>query len=453
MNRLSSGLAAAAILAAAVTAAPASAQLANEYSPAKLLHMGKSSKGIAGSGTVIVQVQVNANGSHRVVRVIHTTNAGDNAAAMEIAQNSTYRPAHRGASAINAFYDFTLKFKGKTVSSGASSSAKSGVEATIDNMIRAGNYNGAKARAEAVLASEPSNATVAQELGAANYFLNDTSGAAAAFAKADTITAEFKQVAANAFMQASVKLANSDPSAALTYAQRAVALLPNSGSAYYALGSAELSSGNATQAVTDLKKSHDLVFADPKADVKSRVNVDSELYAAYVKAGDSAGAAATAAQIKQLDPNNSTLSTLQANSSISEGLAYEKAGKYDDALAAYEKAAASSNPDAQVTGNVHAAFALAAKLGQSGSKASASDYVRMQGYADKALAIRPNDPAANYAEGIAYTGQYQLGGRSDSTLKSKAVAALDKAKSLAQAANMAQLAAQIDTFVKSSNIK
>ncbi len=37
--------------------------------------------------------------------------AGDNAAAMDIAQNSTYRPAHRGTTPITAFYDFTLQIQ------------------------------------------------------------------------------------------------------------------------------------------------------------------------------------------------------------------------------------------------------------------------------------------------------------------------------------------------------
>ena len=78
---------------------------------------------IAGSGRVVVQVQVNADGSHKAIRVIHSSNSGDNAAAMEIAQNSTYRPAHRGGKPITAFYDFTLNFHGKSVAQAPSESS------------------------------------------------------------------------------------------------------------------------------------------------------------------------------------------------------------------------------------------------------------------------------------------------------------------------------------------
>src|SRR5579862_4198252 len=104
---------AAALLVLIPFAAPA--QYANEFTPAKLLQQGKTTHDIAGSGTVVVQVQVNADGSHKVVKVLRSTNSGDNAAAMDIAQSSSYRPAHRGATAVVSFYDFTLKFNGKAV--------------------------------------------------------------------------------------------------------------------------------------------------------------------------------------------------------------------------------------------------------------------------------------------------------------------------------------------------
>ena len=61
-----------------------------------------------------MQVQVNADGSHKAIKVIRSTNPGDNAAAMDIAQNSSYRPAHRGSTPVTSFYDFTLKFNGKS---------------------------------------------------------------------------------------------------------------------------------------------------------------------------------------------------------------------------------------------------------------------------------------------------------------------------------------------------
>ena len=87
------------------------AQYANEFSEAKLINQGKTTHSIAGNGKVVVQVQVNADGSHKAIKVISSTNPGDNAAAMDIAQNSTYRPAHRGKTPITAFYDFTLRLQ------------------------------------------------------------------------------------------------------------------------------------------------------------------------------------------------------------------------------------------------------------------------------------------------------------------------------------------------------
>src|SRR5579863_6707956 len=94
---------------------PAAAQYSNEFTPAKLISQGKTTQAIAGSGTVVVQVQVNPDGTHKAIKVIHSTNAADNPAAMDLAQNSSYRPAHRGTTPVVSFYDFTLRFNGKSV--------------------------------------------------------------------------------------------------------------------------------------------------------------------------------------------------------------------------------------------------------------------------------------------------------------------------------------------------
>ena len=97
------------LVALALSPLAAGAQYSNEYVPAKLIKQGQTSHSIAGSGTVVVQVQVNADGSHKAIRVIKSSNSGDNSAALDIAQTSTYRPAHRGQTPITAFYDFTLE--------------------------------------------------------------------------------------------------------------------------------------------------------------------------------------------------------------------------------------------------------------------------------------------------------------------------------------------------------
>ncbi len=443
MSRISRVAAAATTLAAVATfALPASAQYASEYTPAKLTHQGSTSQPIAGSGTVIVQVQVNANGSAKAIRVIKSSNSGDNAAAMDIANHSSYRPAHRGKAPVTAFYDFTLKFKGKSVASNGAA-GMSGRAGSIDTLIRSGKYEQARAQAQTALASKPNDPTLNSELGAANYFLSNYADAAAAFDKVPNISKEFSKVAAQSYSLAAGKLSQSNPQQAVAYGKKAVAMSPNGG-AYYSLGVAELNAGDAQAAVTDLKKSRDLAFADPKTDAKTRVAIDSALLQAYTKAGDTANAQATADEIKKLDPNSDAAAIVMGNQYMSQGNDASKAGKHDVAIAAYEKAAQVGGPKVAVT-----AYAAAA-LEQ--SRLDKPDYTKMKADADKALAISPNDPLALFSEGIALYGQYVQGGSSNAGLKTQAVDTLNKAKAAAQAAGNFSLSLNIENFMK-QNIK
>lgn len=434
------------IAAVAAFALPASAQYANEYTPAKLTHQGKSSQSIAGSGTVIVQVQVNANGSAKAIRVIKSTNSGNNAAAMDIANHSTYRPAHRGSTPVTSFYDFTLKFKGKSVvagGGGGGAAHMSGKAGSIDALIRAGKYDQARSQAQAALASNPSDPMLNSELGAAEYFLSNYPEAAAAFDKVSNINKEFSKVAAQSYSLAAGKLASSNPQQAVAYGKKAVAMSP-SGGAYYSLGVAELNAGDTQSAVADLKKSRDLAFADPKTDAKTRVAIDSALLQAYSKAGDSANAQATADEIKKLDPNSDAAQIVMGNQYMNQGNDASKAGKHDEAIADYQKAA-------QVGGQKVAVTAYAASALEQ-SRLDKPDYSKMKADADKALAIAPNDPLALFAEGIALYGQYVQGGNSNAGLKTQAVDTLNKAKSAAQAAGNFSLSLNIENFMK-QNIK
>ena len=158
-----------AALALIVTGAPALAQYANEYVPPKLTKLGHTSKPIAGSGIVEVKVQVNADGSHKFVNIIKTTNRGDNPAAIEIASTSTFSTARRGKNPLTAFITFSLKFTGKSFA-GEAISSNIDVQRT-EGMVRAGNYAGAKAKALAFLAKHPGDTAMLQELGAAGHFL------------------------------------------------------------------------------------------------------------------------------------------------------------------------------------------------------------------------------------------------------------------------------------------
>ena len=450
MIRTSRIVAVAATLAvSAALALPAGAQYASQFTPAKLLKQGTTSKPIAGPGTVIVQVQVNPNGSHKVVRVIRSSNHKDDAAAIDIANSSTYRPAHRGTKAVMAYYDFTLKFKGSSVASSGVSVAQGSAAARIDALIHQGKYAQAKSAVQEALESNPNDAVLNEELGTVNYFMTDYNGAAAAFAKVPSISKTFSQVAAQSFAMAAAKTADSAPQQAVIYGKRAVALAPGA-STYYALGTAELKAGDNASAVTDLKKAFDLSQNDPKADKQTKVAIASQLYEAYDAAGDHAGAQQTLATIKQIDPNNAAIATLQGNQFMRAGNEAAKSGDHATALKDFEQAAAVGSDAVKVTAYAAAALQQSALISAQKSPATKDDYAKVAAYADKALAISPNDALANFAEGVGLAGEWVVTGKKDSGLKQQALDALNKAKAAAQSAGNISLSLNIDNFIKST---
>jgi tetratricopeptide (TPR) repeat protein len=438
-------IAALALLLAAQAGAPALAQYANEFTEAKLLHQGTTTHEIAGSGTVVVQVQVNADGSHKVTKVLHSSNAGDNAAAMEIAQNSTYRPAHRGTTPVTSFYDFTFKFNGKSLASTPTESSGSGVPsggvspaaAQVAALIRQNQYQAAVSKAQSELLSAPGDDSLREMLGLAAYHAGDYPTAAAAFARVDSIGPQFRPAAADALATAAVKEAQSNPTQALAYAQKAVALAPGANS-HYALGVVQLDANDPASAVQSLRAARDAAMADPKIPMNSKVNIDSMLLQAYLANHDTANAQAIAAQIKQLDPNSTAGARAIAAGMIKSGEAAVDAKDYTTAIGDFDQAAAAGDPDMAVTANTQAALAV--------SQTPKPDYKRMQAYAEKALAINPNDALANFALGFAFTGQWASS--HDDATKSKATAALAKADQEAKAEGNETLALQIETFVK-----
>jgi hypothetical protein len=70
----------------------------------------------------------------------------------------------------------------------------------------------------------------------------------------------------------------------------------------------------------------------------------------------------------------------------------------------------------------------------------------MQSYADKAIALQPDNAQANFAEGIALAGQWASS--HDDGTKKKAADALANADRLAKAGGNEALSLQIETFVK-----
>lgn len=434
-----------AVIAVTVATDRAYAQYANEFSEAKLIAQGKTTHSIAGNGTVVVQVQVNADGTHKAIKVIKSTNPGDNDAAMDIAQNSTYRPAHRGTTPVTAFYDFTLRFNGKAVVSNTSEGGGSGVPVTglspaaasVAALIRQGQYAQAKSKAQAELLNTPGDTSLREMLGVAAYNAGDYTTAASAFDKVDNIGTEFRPAAAQSFAAAAVSGAQSNPTESLAYAQKAMALQPTTNSRF-ALGVAQLANGDDAAALQSLKAAQSAAMSDPKIPAASKVNIDSELMQAYIANNDPKDAQAVAAQIKQLDPNSTAGSRAMGVSLIKSGQAAQAAKDTTTALNDYDQAAALGDPQIAVTANVAAAFAVA--------QSAKPDYKRMQSYADKAIALQPNNAQANFAEGIALTGQWASS--HDDTTKKKAADALDRADQQAKAEGNEALSLQIETFVK-----
>ena len=439
----------AASLAAAVAlaSAPAYAQYATEFVPAKLIRQGATTVPIAGTGIVVVQVQINPDGSHKATKVIRSTNQGDNAAALSIAQALTYRPAHRGTTPVAAFYDFTLKFNGKSVATSSDESSGSGgpagglspAAAAVAALIHQKNYTAAKAKAQSELATSPDDQSLKQMLGVASYDSGDVTGAAQAFDGVNSIGTQFKPAAAASFAAAAVMQADQNPSQAVAYATKAVALQPDSDSRF-ALGTAQLAAGQNAAALATLQSVHASAMHDPKLSNAAKVNIDARLMAAYSANNDAAGAAKIAAEIKQLNPNSTLPGRVLGNGYLKAGVAAADAKNYDEAFKNFDLAAAQGDPEVAVTADTEAAF-LSAKLAK-------PDYKQMQTYAEKALAAKPNDPQAMYALGIAQTGQWSQS--HDDSMKKKALDTLTQADTLAKAAGNQQLALAIEAFIKNS---
>ncbi len=441
--------AAAAVIATVACLSPAKAQYANAFSPAKLIHQAQTAVAIAGPGTVVIQVEVSANGGHKVTHIIRSTNPADNAAAIDIAKNSTYRPQHRGKTPVTGFYDFTIVFHGKTVASNGGIVA-TGTSAQVEKLIRSGKYDAAKSLAQRALASKPNDPTLNQQLATANYFLKDYPGAASAFDKVSNISKPFLQVAAQSYAMAAVKLSPTDSTSAVSYAQKAVTLAP-SGGTYYILGSAQTQAGDNTAAIANLQKARSMAMADAKTDVKSKVNIDSALVQAYLKANDHASAQPIEAEIMKLDPGNTTIKRMAGNQYLAAGNDASKAGKHDEALNDFLTAAKQGDTEVAVTGYASAALEENTLLNTQKTPAVADDYLtKMKPYADRALALNPNDALANYAFGVAMAGAWIVGGKQKAEFKTQALDALNKARAEAQAQGNMSLAFNIDSFIKAN---
>ncbi|MGH7729010.1 MAG: energy transducer TonB [Vulcanimicrobiaceae bacterium] len=417
-------------LASLVAPQPARAQTgATDYYVApKLIAQGKSTSSITGPGTVVVKVLVHTNGTFAVQQVVRSTNPGDNAAALEIAKSSRYRPATKGNKPIEAYYDFTLKFTG----GGAASSADASGLAADERMLTAGNYAGAQHALASYLQAHPGDARAEADLGLTDSFLNDPDGAVAAF---DAIgpgktPANYKAAAARAYEDyAAEQFKAKNFQAGSAAAKRALALDPGF-AAYNTLGFGELLAGQASAAVGDLEQARTLAKSSGTS-VTNRVTIEANLVSAYLQAGEPEKAQAAIAEIARLDPSDQSGRVALATYYVDQAQTDDQAGKYPEAAALYEQAAAGT-PDSAAALYARAAFSyLNAKPAPDNAKATAD--------ANKALALDPNDPQANFAAGIALANQ----GKSK-----EALPYLQKAEAAAKQQNLTQLVTSIQNAIK-----
>jgi tetratricopeptide (TPR) repeat protein len=449
MNRFA-GLAVAAIASVASVALPASAQqyYSTEVIPPKIVKMGTHRSAVAGIGKVRVQVQVNPNGTHVVTRIISSTNHGDDAAAREIAQSSSYRPAMRGGKAVVYLYDPVFRFTAKSVAGveePGGPAAGGGVaapgNASVEKLLLSGRYAAARNAAQAALARNPNDSLVQQQLGAADYYLKDYTSAVNAFDRAGAIGRMYRPLAAQSYASAAVAVSDSNPTQALTYAQKAVSL-DRGANSRFALGVAQLANKQYSQATATLRGVHATVFGDPKTPASTKYGIDQRLLTAYVQSGNTTGMQSTINEMKQLQPGN----PYPAEILINQGNDATQAKNYTQAIALYDAAASFGDRKMSVIAYDRAANAIAA---QNKPGSSSPDAAQMKGYADKALALDPNDAAANFFEGYASALQYNTSHTPQD--KQQALNYLNKADTLAKSGNQASLETAIQNLLKQLN--
>jgi tetratricopeptide (TPR) repeat protein len=402
----------------------------NYYFPPKLLKKGTSKSPIAGVGSVTVKVFVNKDGTFKVQGILKSTNHGDDQAALEIAQSSTYKPATKGGKVQAAFYDYTLSFGAGGSSSIMSDTSELG---QYERMVHAGNFSGAQTKLIEYLKAHPGDARAELDLGLADSFLNDYVDAAAAFDQGGTIPPNYRAVAGKSYGEASVSLASDKKTeAAIAAGRRAVDLAPGFGT-YNALGFSEYVGGQFAIAAADLEKARSLAPSE-NVSAQQRALVDINLVAAYLGAGDLDKAMKISDEAKQLDPSISGKLDIPIGNYYSNQARTKFANKqYVDAAVLLEQGAPLAPSQAA------AMYTQAAYYYLAGDK---PDNVKAKADADRAIALDPNYAAAYYAGGVALAN----------TSKTKdALSYLQKADDAAKKAGDTALTAQIENAIKRVN--
>lgn len=415
---------------AALVALPlaAIAQTQSFYVAPKLLLAGKNTTALAGPGNVTVQVQVKKDGTFAVIKVTKSSNPGDNAAALEIANSSKYKPATRDAKPVDAYYDYELKFGGDTAATGT------GGIATALASIRAGKYDVAKSDLQTYLQAHPDDPQAYTLLGVADTFAGDPAAASAAFDKSGTVPDQYKALALQSYEKyANAALAQKKYPDALAAANHAIALNPQSLQGYYIRGNAETGMQNDAAAIADLQKAHAIAAAG-KPDDKTLVALSFSLAEAQLDAGQFGEAATTGKEVARLDTTvSSQLTKDEYISVMNPAVALANAGKIAESVSRLESGAAAFPANAGAL-TAQAAFIMATD--------KKPDWERVKAEAEKALTLDPSSGRANYILGIV------------ASQKQDAKSALDymnKAKASPAYSTDAALAKMIDGALKQLN--
>lgn len=402
------------------------------YTPPKVISRAPNVVEPKGKGTVVVQVMVNANGTFKVMRVLSSTNPGDNAAAMDIAKHSTYAPAMRNGKPVPNFYDFSISF-GENVVSGSAGK--------IDTLLHAQQWADAKAAAAQALAQNPSDQLVQAQLGVADAFTHDITGSVAAFDKAGTIPAQYENIAMQAYALQAESLAKTDAKAALADAQKAVSL-GGDYSAYYALGMAQQANGDAKGAQISLEKARAMAAdAKPAADTATRVAIDEQLLSLASARKDSSEVADLTAEVNKLDPGAS--GKLSAYTYDQQGLALQSRGDYQGAVKLYEQAAAADPSWAGAIEYTKAAIALASM--------PTPNYLAAKTDAEKATSVNPQYAPAYFVDAVAMWRYAQVTGNED-TMQDADLAAR-KAADIARKQGDTKLADEAQYFAQNHTLR
>jgi tetratricopeptide (TPR) repeat protein len=404
------------------------AQTESFYVAPKLMLTGKNTTALAGPGNVTVQVQVKKDGTFAVIKVTKSTNPGDNAAALEIAKSSKYKPATRDAKPVDAFYDYELKFGGDTAATGT------GGIATALATIRQGKYDQAKSDLQTYLAAHPDDTQAYTLLGVANTFGGDPAAAAAAFDKAGPVPDQYKALAVQSYEKyAKAALQDKKYSDAVAAADHAIALNPQSLQGYYVRGNAETGMQNTAAAIADLQKAR-AIASGGKSDDTTTVALSYSLAQAQLAAGQFGEAATSAKDVARLDTTVSNQLTKDEFVAVmNPAIALANAGKIAESVSRLESGAAA------FPANAGALTAQAAYIMATDKK---PDWDKIKAEAEKALALDPNSGRANYILGIVASQKQD---------PKTALDYMNKAKATPDYSSDASLAKMIDAGLKQLN--